>query len=156
MADNILNIPDGRKEFYINGDESRVIRVNLNDDNIVTRARKAMRVLEKLADSVEGFKSENDDDFLDLLEHLDEEARKEINRVFEYDVSTPVFGGISPFAVVNDKGQVYVEAFLNAIMPKIEEDRQKHLAEIHAQAKASRARTDKYTKKYEQQEADVT
>ena len=47
---NNLGFDVGYKEYSINGDESRILRINTSDMNIITRMNKAEKELQKIAD----------------------------------------------------------------------------------------------------------
>lgn len=131
-----LNFSDGRKEFCICGDESRIIRVNLTDDALIVRLEKAF---DAIRDLVKEYTDLNDDEVLDKLEELQNKVREQINYAFDYDVCTPVFGRLSPFALVD--GDMLVFRFFDAIMPEIEA-----AMEDYEKAKeASNKRVQKYT-----------
>ena len=117
-----INIDDGREAVTINGDPERVIYVQASDFNIQLRARQAR---EKIST---------------LLEEIDKKVREQINHIFNYDVSQPVFGLCSPLMSLKN-GKCYVEEFLEAITPVIEEIAKNA-------AKASEKRISKHTKRY--------
>lgn len=143
-----LIIPDGRKEFYLFGDTSRVIRINLNDDNILQRFKETYEEVMGLVDEMSAHTA--DEDYFDISKKLDDEIKKKLNYIFDYDVSSAVFGNVSLLAVVNHKtGDTFLEAFLNAIMPKIEAER-KHFHELSKKRmREIKTNTNKYTRKYE-------
>lgn len=133
-----ININDGRKKYTINGDENRAFYVNLTDSAIAVRAKYAMKQLENLA-------LDENMDGVEMTAFADEEARKQIDYIFDAEVSKAVFGNISPFAVVNRKtGEMFFESFLKAILPEVEKDQK----ELMKSMEESEKRISKYTSHY--------
>ena len=142
MESTNLVINDGRKKFTVNGDENRAFYVNLADNMILVRAKKAMNFFKSLKQ--EDYMKEGMDE-IDAIEKINEDCRKQIDYVFDYGVSEAVFGNISPMATVDQKtGKIYSEAFLEAIMPQIE----KAQKAMEKSMKESDKRIQKYTAKY--------
>ena len=135
-----INIDDGREAVTINGDPERVIYVQASDFNIQLRARQAREKISALLEEIDKKKPENEVEFADFLEEIDKNVREQINHIFNYDVSQPVFGLCSPLMSLKS-GKCYVEEFLEAITPVIEEIAKNA-------AKASEKRISKHTKRY--------
>lgn len=135
-----INIDDGREAITVNGDPERVIYIQASDFNIQMRAQRARAEISKMLDEVDTKKPENEIEFADFLEEIDKKLRDQINYIFNYDVSKPVFGLCSPLMSLKS-GKCYVEEFLEAITPIIEEIAKKT-------AKASEKRIAKHTKRY--------
>lgn len=133
-----LNVPDGRTTIYINGDKEKPVRINLYDESVFIRAKKAMEEIESITVQA--------DEGMDVLMKIDEadrisnEVKRWINYIFDYDVSSVVFGNFSPMTIVTKSGKTYFQVFLDAIMPKISEAQKKSID-------AQRKRVDKYTAK---------
>ena len=137
-----LNISDGRKRFTINGDESRAIYVNLTDNQLAVRAKKAMEFVKNM--EVENYLTEGTDE-IDAIEKVNEDVRRQIDYVFGEGTSQAVFGNISPTAVVDAKTKkTFFEAFLEAIMPEIEKEQKL----MKKSMEESEKRISKYTAKY--------
>ena len=147
---NNLVFDDGFKEYTLNGDKNRVIRVNPSDPNLIQRYRDAMKNINdaqaQIKDDIELDKNGKvvaADDFdvaADTLKEVDTIIRDNLNHLFNADVYDAVFGLQSPFCVVG-KGEYLFEAFMASIKPIIEESSK-------AANKASEKRTRKYTKGY--------
>lgn len=135
-----INIDDGREAITINGDPERVIYIQASDFNIQLRARQAREKISALLEEIDTKKPENEVEFADFLEEIDTKVREQINHIFNYDVSQPVFGLCSPLMSLKN-GKCYVEEFLEAITPVIEEIAKKT-------AEASEKRIAKHTKRY--------
>ena len=133
-----LTIADGRKKFTINGDESRAFYVNLTDNGLAVRAKKAR-------DFVHELKIDEHEDEIDFIDRANTEMRKQIDYVFGDGVSESVFGNIFLTAVVDDKtGKTFFEAFFDSIMPEVEKAQK--IAE--KSMKESEKRISKFTAKY--------
>ena len=135
-----INIDDGREAISINGDPERVIYIQASDFNIQLRARQAREKISGLLEEIDKKKPGNEAEFADFLEEIDKKVREQINHIFNYDVSQPVFGLCSPLMSLKN-GKCYVEEFLEAITPVIEDIAKKA-------AKASEKRIAKHTKRY--------
>lgn len=135
-----INISDDRDAISINGDPERVIYVHATDFNIKVRAQKARTEIGNMLEELEKANPENEGVFADILEDVDKRIREQINYIFDYDVSTPVFGACSPLMALKN-GKSYVEAFLDAITPELEQIAEKA-------AKASEKRINKHAGKY--------
>lgn len=138
-----LNFDDGRVEYCISGDKSRIIRVNLTDEALLTRLDKALTRINELVSELRELEKRDDLSVFDEIEAIREKVREQLNYAFDYDVSTPVFGGLSPFAESN--GELLIFRFLNAIMPEIE----KSMDEYVKIREKSDERVKKYTENYE-------
>ncbi len=135
-----ISIDDGREAITINGDSDRVIYIQTADFNIYTRTVQARKEIHSLLDVLDKEDCKTEEDYADLLEDIDKKVREQINYIFNYDVSQPVFGLCSPLMSLKN-GKCYVEEFLDAITPVIEESSKKA-------AKASEKRIAKHTKRY--------
>lgn len=144
-----INFSDNLKSFAINGDESRVIRFNPADPNILVRADEAQRRIQEKQSDLENVKLLPDgtpveseaDQVTDILKEFDELIRGEINYIFNADVYDTVFAGQSPLCIVGMEKEFLFEAFLKAAMPIIQEG----VAEFNT---ASQTRIERYTKGY--------
>lgn len=144
-----INFDDGLKSFSINGDESRVIRFNPADPDMMTRYYKALQMLKEakgrlLSDvdlDAEGKLSEEDKLGMAscALEETNSLIRRAINLMFNSDVYDTIFAGQSPFCIV--RGKYLFEAFMESLQPVLE-------SEIKAYQKASEKRMSKYLKEY--------
>lgn len=121
-----IRFDDGFREYKINGDKSRVIRVNPSDFGIVSRLRAAQAALAELkpTDGPEG------------LAEIDRAVREQIDGVFGKGTSDAVFGGTNCASLAG--GKPIYQNFLEAFMPIIE-------ADIMAEKEKSDANIKKYT-----------
>ncbi len=132
---NNLGFDVGYKEYSINGDESRILRINTSDMNIITRMNKAEKELQKIADKCNSATADN---AIETLSYLDNEVRKQINYVFDGDVSDIIFGNTNCISIAG--GKPIFENFLEAVLPIIKED-------ISTEQKKIERKVSKYTSK---------
>ncbi len=135
-----INIDDGREAIMINGDPDRMIYVQASDFNIKVRAHKALKHLQEYSEKIKKANPKTEEDCVAFLDNADKECRNQLNFIFNYDVSKPVFGVCSPLMRLKN-GRIYAEAFLEAILPELEKIADKA-------AKASEKRINKHAGKY--------
>lgn len=138
-----LSFNDGYKEFSINGDETRVIRVNPSDFALVERFNTAIEDIESKIGSVGDITIDANGNPVDelketaaMIKEVREYVNEKIDYIFNGKVSAVVFGNQSPLS--SPGGVTLVEGFLNAIGPVLNET-------IKADVKARDARIKKYT-----------
>lgn len=129
-----INFSTGYKEYAINGDDSKTIRVNISDLNIPARVDEVQNFFENLADK---FKEEDRQIAADDLSELDKQLRDKINYAFGSDVCTNAFGTVNCLSPLSD-GKMLAEAFLEQLIPVVEAD-MKAAAQAHAVHIKSRA-----------------
>jgi len=138
MPENI-QLRDGRSEFDLYGDPNRRIRLNLKDNQIFVRAQEAEEEMRKIIEEHEKLSGENMSlhDEIDLIKKRDDEIKRLINYVFDFDVSTPAFGNVSPMAEIDENGTLFFEELLDKLMALLK----KHM-------EASQSRIQKHAGKY--------
>ena len=113
------------KEYSINGDESKVIRINTTDFAIFDRLKKAMKQIDDIAKEYENVAPKTDAEANDLFVSADKKVREQINYIFDSDVPTVAFGNANCFTVVLSNMQPLFYNCLNAIVPVIKKDLEK-------------------------------
>lgn len=111
-----INFNTGLKEFAVNGDESRIIRFNPSDINILKRFEESESKFEALQSEFE----KTADPTAEMLVEGDKKIRDIINDIFGNDVCTPAFGTtncLSPTA----NGFLFVE-FVEAMKNLVENE----------------------------------
>lgn len=138
-----LSFNDGYKEFSINGDETRVIRVNPSDFALIERFNTAIEDISLKMSEIEDVKIDPNGEAVDdlketaaMIKEVREYVNEKIDYIFNGQVSAVVFGNQSPLS--SPGGITLVEGFLNAIGPVLNET-------IQADVKARDARIKKYT-----------
>ncbi len=147
-----INFDDGLKSFSINDDESRVIRFNPGDPDLIVRYNRALKMIETVSsEKLSGIKLNAKgailesgelgwDEAASALEKVNLVIRDALKVMFNADVYDIVFAGLSPFAGASD-GRFVFETFMEAIKPVLEGG----IAEYKA---ASEKRMNKYLKGY--------
>lgn len=105
-----INFKKSFREYAVNGDESKVIRIKLDPD-MPRKIQNTMSEIDKFRDEI------NDDNIAEMGRKFGEI----INNIFGTDICTPAFDGANPFSVVDD-GKLLVEAFFEAFIPVFMED----------------------------------
>lgn len=136
---NNFNIKDGIKRFTINGDENKVIYINISDLGISKRAKQAEKELAQIAEECSNIsESLSIDESIDLIDKLDTKVKKIIDYILNTNASETVFGVTNCLSMCD--GQPLFQNFLDAILPEIEKGTQ---TEINK----SRKNINKYTSK---------
>ena len=111
-----IDFDDGFRSYAINGDESRVIRINVTDLNTKKRFDEASSVIGQMVDGIkEGELSEK------RLEEADRVIREQLDHVFGKGVCETAFGMTNVLSAV-ESGGLLIEGFLNALMPVVRRD----------------------------------
>lgn len=105
-----INFKKNFKEYVVNGDESKIIRVKLSPD-----------MLDKIEDTLSEIDRFRDEINKDNIAEMGRKYGEIINNIFGTDICTPAFDGENPFSVV-DGGKLLIEAFFEAFVPVLEED----------------------------------
>lgn len=138
---NKIKIDDGSKVYDIENMRGEIIGQFTfipSDMGVVERYNHTIGVFENLQVKLNG--KENDSDLIKVKEEAETEIKKEIDYLFNADVSGSFFKGKSPFTPV-DSGEFYVENVINAVKSVIELETGKRLGK-------AKTRADKYTQKY--------
>ena len=139
MATNIV-FDEGLREYTINGDEKRVIKVNTSDFSIIDRWLSAEQDIKDYVDKVG--EVDADEDGLKVIGELKQFIYDKIDYIFNAKVSDIVFNGANPLSTSG--GVMLFERFLDAFMPVIQKD-------LNDEQKKSEKRIKTYTdevKKY--------
>ncbi len=143
-----IKFDEGYREYDINGDPNRIIKVDTADYGLIERFEEAERRIKAQLDKYKGIKIKpdgsaemSDEAACKAVAQLSKTIKEAINYIFDYEVSSVVFGNRSPLST--RKGVPLYERFMNAMMPIIQ-------ADIEAEAKESNKRIQKYTKQASQ------
>nr|DAE13838.1 MAG TPA: hypothetical protein [Siphoviridae sp. ctLNL10] len=140
-----IKIDSNVKKYQIvdeNDNELGVIQIDTTDFSFFTRVKSAENsIKEKLQHfkDIIAEKNSDYDDKLDEIEKLDVEIKAQINYMFGSDVSSIVFGNKNCLSI--GKGELFLERFMNAILPVIKQD-------IKRERAISEERIAKYTGEY--------
>lgn len=135
-----IKLITGLKTYDIedeNGNIRGQISFNPSDVNFYPRAQKVAKHIEDIIDSISHIEGD-DVEIASIIEDCDNKIKSEINMLFGDDnTSNVVFGSQNCLNVLN--GETFVERFLTAFMPIIEEETKKEVAK-------AQSRIDAYTK----------
>ena len=112
-----LNFDSGIREYAINGDESRVIRICVTDMNLGKRIADCENDVEQIA---EKYGSIEHPDMEQLFE-LDREVRAVVDKAFGAGVSETAFGTVNCCSPVGG-GKLLFEGFVTALAAQIKAD----------------------------------
>ena len=132
-----INFNSGFKEYAINGDESKTIKVNVSDMNLPKRIAEVEKIFTDLSDK---YKDENRNLTADELYDIDKTVREKINYAFGSDICTNAFGDTNCLSFVSN-GDMLFEAFFNAFLPVIK-------AGMEKVAQTSKIKLEEKTAKY--------
>ena len=117
---NNLSFDVGYKEYSINGDESRILRIKMTDYEIFDRFTKGMKQIDKIAKEYENSTANTFDEANNLFVSVDRKIRKQIDFIFDGDVSDIIFGNTNCISIAG--GKPVFQNFLEAILPSIKKD----------------------------------
>lgn len=134
---NNLSFNEGIQEYSVNGDESRVIRVNTKDFGLIGRIEILKSETKDLMTSYQKKMSElSDSEVFPAISELDKEVRKLINDTFESDICSVAFGSANCMSFCG--GRPMFLNFLDALLPEV-------LKDITEEQKASEQYIKSYT-----------
>lgn len=114
-----INFDDGRESFAVNGDESRVIRFNPADPEIINRVLDVQKMFQdyNVPEGIElnpdgSPKSDMERDGAYVAE-FSKAMREAFNSIFNADVYDTIFNGQSPLCIV--KGKYLFERVLDGL-----------------------------------------
>lgn len=144
----VFNFEDGVKEYAINGDESRILRVNVSDANLLPRLYdsfvKAQDMVKNLKTyNPEGFTLEVAKEGVDRITEVDQFIRKGFDEVFYSGAAEVVFGKTNVLAFVGNGDTLY-ESFMTAFIAVMEK-------EIKVNSTESEKRIQNYKNTYDKQ-----
>ena len=132
-----LEINKGYKEYTINGDEAKVIRVKTTDFSLIDNLRNFEKKVITVAEELDELKNTDDADvILEKIKAADKKVKAELDMIFDDNVSEVVFGSMNCLSYTD--GQPVAYGFIEAIIPEIEKD-------LKAEGKAAQKRIEKYS-----------
>lgn len=154
IADDIVDIDlsaTKRKRFRINGDNNKILELNVSDMNIMSRLTAAYERLNKnmeevsslLGDVPEEVDEEQSLKIKEVLDDIDASMKKELDYIFDAPVSEVCGDGGSMYDPF--EGQFRYEHIIDALSKLYENNLN---AEFAKMKKRVSAKTSKYTKKY--------
>ena len=143
VVDIQLNI-DNRKQFRINGDDKRIIELDISDFGILNRLRESYPRLQELG--VKGFEFDEDDEniklgeFMDSLNAINDEMISIIDYIFDSKVAKICANDKPLYNMV--AGKFVFEIILDALFNLYSDNIRTELGQMSQRMKAH---TDKYT-----------
>lgn len=110
-----INFDEGYREYKLNEDDSRVIRIRITDANLKSRIEKAM---ERTNELISKYKTRPNSS---QLAEFDINVRTIINDAFGSDICTPAFGTASLLTPLPD-GKLLLFSFFDAFLPVLKAD----------------------------------
>lgn len=138
MSTQNINFDEGIREYTINNDPNRVIRVNMSDYAIFDRIKNAGEMVESYIKDIKN--SGKDINGLEILSQAKDYVYKQVNYIFNSDVADIIFNGANPVSSID--GVTIYEKFIDVILPIITND-------IETEAQKSVDRISKYTEEAE-------
>lgn len=142
-----INFDDGIKEYEINHDPHKLLRVNVTDIGLIDRAEKSITDMQNEVEKMNDIKMNADGTAADGLKEsaeavrqLNQIMRRNFDAVFYPGASNIVFGRINPLSTIN--GETIYEKFMRAFIEVIK-------PEFEKEGKASSARIKTYKTEYE-------
>lgn len=111
-----INFSTGTREYKINEDDSRVIRINLSDLNMASRMDEMQSRIDALTQKYSGIKKPAPEQ----LAEMDSSIRSIINYAFGTDICTPAFGEVNVMSPV--EGVPLFRKFFEAFLPVLKAD----------------------------------
>ena len=135
---------DNRKQFRINGDDKRIIELDISDFGILNRLRESYPRLQELG--VKGFEFDEDDEniklgeFMDSLNAINDEMISIIDYIFDAKVAKVCADGKPLYNMVAGKFifEIILDTLFNLYSDNIR-------AELGQMSQRMKSHTDKYT-----------
>ena len=137
-----FNFDDGVKEYAINNDEHRILKVNVKDVGLVDRIETSIRNMETSMDAIKDVEIDEDGDavlaeYAQVIRATNKAVRRAFDRVFYPGASVIVFGNQNPLTTVNGITiyERFMRAFLEKVKPEMEKEQkasEEHIAKYKA------------------------
>lgn len=151
LTNDIIDIdlsPIKKKKFRINGDNNKVLMLNVSDMGVLTRYQESIDKLKKLVDDATEYQTKaaeitEDDEMIkavsDFLKTQNEEICKIVDYIFDSDVSEICCDGGTMYDPIN--GQYRFEYIIESLLKLYENN-------LEDEYKKIKNRVDKHTSKY--------
>lgn len=139
-----IQIRSNVKEYQItdeNDNELGVIRIDTTDFGFYNRTEEAGKRINEILKRFEAMCKTDmtTEQRFEKLAEFDKEVKAELNKMFDYDVSSVVFGNKNCLSFGN--GELFIKRFLGAVIPIIKKD-------VEKEQKITKQKMAKYTKRY--------
>ena len=145
-----IQMVNPKKKFRINGDNSKIVELNVSDVNIAIRLKEVYKKLDSMAHKAgsllvnqEGASTEEELEAVSkALTDLDTEMRNLVNYLFDYDVCSVCANGMNLYSLVN--GEFWFEHVIESLAGLYETNFKNEFSKMSARI---HKHTDKYTGK---------
>lgn len=139
-----IKIERNTKQYLLvdqNDNELGVIEIDVTDFDFFNRTKKAEKNISEILEKLKNLKEQSvqTEEAFEQLAVYDRTVKEQLNMMFDYDVSSVVFGNRNCLSIGN--GETFVARFMEAILPAIKKD-------IEKEQKKSVQKMSKYTKGY--------
>lgn len=110
-----IKFDEGYEEYMIGDDKSRSFKIRVADIGLLDRIKTAMKETDELLSK---YKSNPD---IEKIGEFDKEFRAIVNKAFDTDICTAVFGSASVLTRTS-RGKFVFEEFFEAFIPQLEAD----------------------------------
>lgn len=110
-----ISFNEGYKEYKLNNDDSRVLKIRISDPNLMSRIDTAMQKINKLMEKYKNRPNAQE------LPEFDKDVKELINDAFGSDICTPIFGSASVLTPLPN-GEMLLFSFFNAFLPVLKAD----------------------------------
>lgn len=135
MADNntrSFNFDDGVREYTINGDTNRKLKINVNDIGLIDRIEKSIRMMQKEVQGIKDVELKPDGTadlaaYAEPVRKMNGIMRHEFDAVFYPGASNIVFGKQNPLSTVDGITiyERFMKAFIDVVKPEMEKENAK-------------------------------
>lgn len=143
-----FSFDSGIKEYAINGDENRVLKVNVTDVNFLPRLYDSFLKAQELVKNIGTYEPKDASiealrEGIDKISGIDKAIRSGFDEVFYPGAAETVFGQMNVLSFVGNGDTIY-ESFMNAFISKMEK-------EIKTNSEESEKKISKYRDAYNKQ-----
>ena len=137
-----LSMPVSEKKRYrINGDNDKIIMLNVSDMTIISRMQKGLKELKDIATEISGTELEGEN-LSEFIKECDTKMRDVLNVIFDYDVASACAPSGTMVDVVD--GQFMYEHIIQTLSALYENNLSDEYQKMQERLKKH---TDKYTSK---------
>ena len=113
-----INFNTGIKKYAVNGDESNVISININDLNLYKRISDSSNIFDPILARLD-----EEENTPELLFEVDKAIKEKLDFVFGTDISSHVFGDVNCLSPL-ENGNLLFMSFFEAFVPMVLKDMQ--------------------------------
>ncbi len=111
-----INFNTGTKKYAVNGDETNVVCINVNDLNLFSRIQQAATLFDPILSRLD-----TEPNTPELFAEIDKQIKEKLDYIFGTDLSARVFGNTNCLSPLDD-GNLLFMSFFEAFVPLVLED----------------------------------